>query len=171
MRKEDSYDLIFILDPDPIFYYVPDPSPDQYSDTSVEYWCGKCSEKGSISSKSLHLYWGSSYAFKNVWDPKWFLLDPPQPKRQDLYLAKKFRIRTHTTCVPDPDLLWFRSAGSGSRRAKIAHQNIKFHVYNAGCFLLRAVSFSCRFDVLYWALGIRKLQFFFNYVFFFNFWS
>jgi|LakMenEpi03Aug12_release.lakeMendotaPanAssembly.Ray.scaffolds.fasta_scaffold1027594_1 hypothetical protein len=53
-------------------------------------------------------------------------------------------------------------SGSGSRRAKITHKNIKvtnFHVWSAGCSLLKAEGFSCSLNVLYGGLGISKLQF------------
>ncbi len=78
----------------------------------------------------------------------------------------------------DPDSV----SGSGSRRAKMNHKNIKklrnFMFWSAECSLLWDECFSCSLDVLYGGLGIRKLQFFiknishfFSCKFCFHFWS
>jgi hypothetical protein len=54
-------------------------------------------------------------------------------------------------------------SGSGSRRAKLIHENRKksriFMFLNTGCSFLRAEGFSCSLGVLYGGLGINKLQF------------
>ncbi len=52
---------------------------------------------------------------------------------------------------------------SWSRWAQMTHKNRKklrnFMFWSAGCSLLRAEGFSYSLDVLYWGLGISKLQF------------
>ncbi len=72
-------------------------------------------------------------------------------------------IRIHKFRVADPDTDPHTNCGSGSRRAKMAHKNIKkyriFMFWSAGCSLLRAEGFSCSLGVLYGGLGISKLQF------------
>jgi len=58
------------------------------------------------------------------------------------------------------DLYPDSKSGSGSRRAKMAHQNrkklINFIFSSAGFSVLRADGFSCSLDVLYGGLGIGK---------------
>jgi hypothetical protein len=53
------------------------------------------------------------------------------------------------------------NCGSGSRRAKMTHKNIKksriFMFSSTGCSLLRAEVFSCSLGALYVGLGIEKL--------------
>jgi len=72
--------------------------------------------------------------------------------------------------------------GSKSRRKKMHHKNRneanRFYFWGAGCFLLRALGFSCVLDVLYGGQGISKLQFLIKNrckeclaeLFFLNFW-
>ncbi len=56
-----------------------------------------------------------------------------------------------------PDLQWFWSAGSRSRRSNMTHRSRKkwekFHVLK--CWLLRAEDFSCSMNVLLGGLGYR----------------
>ena len=83
------------------------------------------------------------------------------------------------TRVADPDPY----SESGSRRTKMTHKSRnffeKFMFWSVGWPLLRAEDFFCNLDVLYGGLGIGKLQFlikkklnfFFQLLFLFNFWS
>jgi hypothetical protein len=60
---------------------------------------------------------------------------------------------------PDPH----SNCGSGSRRAKMTHNNRKksriLMFLSTGCSLLRAEGFSCSLGFLYGGLRINKLQF------------
>ncbi len=63
--------------------------------------------------------------------------------------------------IPDPGVKKAPDPGSGSATLQKWPTKVekikKFHVWNAGCSLLRAEGFFCNLDVLYGGLGIGKL--------------